>query len=59
MDSTQSDDLLKMESLGKDSSKRFFETNQIWEELFPESKMMLISKLNNLINKIGEVNRLY
>ena len=55
MDSTQSDDLLKMESLGKDSSKRFFETNQIWEELFPESKMMLISKLNNLINKIGEV----
>ena len=55
MDSTQSDDELEMESLVNNSSERCFQTNQIWEELFPESKTMLMSELKDLIHKIGEV----
>ena len=54
MASTQSDE---MESLVKNSSERCFQTNnQNWEELFPESKTMLISDLKDLIDKIGEVS---
>ena len=56
MDTTQSDDVLEMTSLINNSSERCFQTNQIWKELFPESKMMLISDLKNLINKIGNVS---
>ena len=55
MDSTQSDDVLEMESLINNSSERCLQTNQIWEELFPESKTMLMSELEDLIKKIGEV----
>ena len=55
MDSTQSDDVLEMESLVNNSSERWFQTNQNWEELFPESKTMLMSELEDLIDKIGEV----
>ena len=51
----KSDDVLEMESPVNDSSERCFQTNQIWEELFQESKMMLISDLRDLIDKIGEV----
>ena len=56
MDSLKSDDVLEMESPVNDSSERCFQTNQIWEELFPESKTMLISDLKDLIDKIGEVS---
>ena len=56
MDSKQSDDVLKMGSLVNNSSERCFQTYQIWEELFPESKTMLISDLKDLIDKIGEVS---
>ena len=55
MDPTQSDNVLEMESLINNSSERCFQTNQNWEELFPESKTMLMSELEDLINKIGEV----
>ena len=55
MDTTQSNNELEMESFVNDSSEKCFETNQIWEELFPELKTMLMSELDNLINKIGEV----
>ena len=55
MDSTQSDDVLETEPLVNNSSERCFQTNQIWEELFPESKTMLMSELEDLIDKIGEV----
>ena len=55
MDSKQSDDVLEMGSLVNNSSERCFQTYQIWEELFPESKTMLMSELEELIDKIGEV----
>ena len=55
MDSTQSDDVLEMESSVNNSFERCFQTNQIWQELFPESKTMLMSELEDLIDKIGEV----
>ena len=55
MDPTQSDNVLEMESPVNNSSDRCFQTNQIWEELFPESKTMLMSELEELIDKIGEV----
>ena len=55
MDTTQSNNELEMESFVNDSSEKCFETNQIWEELFPELKTMLMSELEDLINKIGEV----
>ena len=55
MDSLKSDDVLEMESPVNDSSERCFQTNQIWEELFLESKTMLMSELEESINKIGEV----
>ena len=56
MDTTQSDDVLEMASLINNSSERCFQTNQIWKELFPESKTMLISDLKKLIDKIGKVS---
>ena len=55
MDTTQSNNELEMESFVNDSSEKCFETNQIWEELFPELKTMLMSELEDLIDKIGEV----
>ena len=55
MDSTQSNNVLEMESFVNDSSEKCFQTNQIWQELFPESKTMLMSELEDLIDKIGEV----
>ena len=56
MDSTQSEDVLEMESPVNNSSERCFQTNQIWHELFPEPKTMLMSELEDLIDKIGEVS---
>ena len=54
MDSTQSEDVLEMESPVNNSSERCFQANQIWHELFPEPKTMLMSELEKLIDKIGE-----
>ena len=55
MDPTQSDNVLEMESPVNNSSDRCFQTNQIWEGLFPELETMLMSELEDLIDKIGEV----
>ena len=44
-----------MESPVNNSSERCFQANQIWHELFPEPKTMLMSELEDLIDKIGEV----
>ena len=55
MDSTQSNNVLEMESFVNDSLEKCFQTNQIWEKLFPELKTMLMSELEDLIDKIGEV----
>ena len=62
MDSTQSDVLLDMEPLVNNPSDTNDCSNEIlsnFEEFFPESKTMLMSELQDSINKIGEVGSNY
>ena len=49
---------LKLELLVNDPSDGIFQSNQmfsIWKKLFPESKTLLMSELEDCINKIEEV----